>query len=222
MFGDNSNGLVQLEANAKFYIFPFPFQFFNSSAQLELLKSISPHIQYAKFEENNGFVDGTINTIQNTLSLVEKSFLTMGLIGNLIEFKHKDFPVKASLFGSFEYQLTKAKLENDVEENIKASSYGVGLHLSFKKLNNFGLDYRSGLQWFDYKNFNSIPNLIIQDKVPVFKNEAEIFYHPSKNPNQAIFVRLITYNYSGSSNDEAFYQFQFGYKFSLGSRTTVR
>jgi hypothetical protein len=80
--------------------------------------------------------------------------------------------------------------------------------------------YKAELSWFDYKNFNDYDNIALPDKIPVFRNEAEIFYHPNGNPNQAIFTRLITYNYMGSENNQAFYQFQFGYKFAIGNRTT--
>ena len=41
-------------------------------------------------------------------------------------------------------------------------------------------------------------------------------------PNQAIFARLRTFNNSAPENNEAFYQFQFGYKFSIGTRAVKK
>ncbi|WP_440066284.1 hypothetical protein [Tenacibaculum discolor] len=75
--------------------------------------------------------------------------------------------------------------------------------------------------WLAYE-YNGSSAIDLDFKVPVVKNQAEVFYHPNKNPNQAIFARLVTYNYKGNESDEAFYQFQFGYKFSIGSRTVKK
>ena len=49
----------------------------------------------------------------------------------------------------------------------------------------------------------------------VFRNEAEIYYHPAENRSQAFFLRLKTYNNAEKYNNEAFYQLQLGYSVSI-------
>ena len=222
LFGESDNGLVQLEGSAKFYVFPFSRQIFSSSMQFEFLKSITPYVHYAKFEEDKGLVAATGGVIGNTLDLVEKRFLTVGGEVNLFEVYQKNYPMKMNFFGTVDYNLTRVQNDNQGVENLKALSYGGGISLSSKRFNNFGFNYKLGLHWFDYKSYNGSSAIDLDFKVPVVKNQAEVFYHPNKNPNQAIFARLVTYNYKGNESDEAFYQFQFGYKFSIGSRTVKK
>jgi hypothetical protein len=223
LFGESDNGLVQIEGNAKFYVFPFAMRVpFTKSGQFEVFKSVTPYIHYSKFEEDKGLVTATGGVIDNALDLVEKRFLTVGGEVNLLEMYQKNFPMKMSLYGIMGYNLTSTKNDTEGIENIKALNYGGGVSFSSKRFNNFGFNYRLGVQWFDYKNYNGSSTIDLDFKVPVVKNQAEVFYHPNKNPNQAIFARLVTYNYKGSANDEAFYQFQFGYKFSIGSRTVKK
>ncbi|MDE1207600.1 hypothetical protein [Tenacibaculum larymnensis] len=222
LFGESDNGLVQLEGSAKFYVFPFSRQIFSSSMQYEFLKSITPYVHYAKFEEDKGLVTATGGVIGNTLDLVEKRFLTVGGEVNFFEVYQKNYPMKMNFFGTIDYNLTRVQNDTQGVENLKALSYGGGISLSSKRFNNFGFNYKLGLHWFDYKSYNGSSAIDLDFKVPVVKNQAEVFYHPNKNPNQAIFARLVTYNYKGSESDEAFYQFQFGYKFSIGSRTVKK
>ena len=217
LFGESDNGLVQLEGNAKFYVFPFSRQILKYG-QFELLKSITPYGSYSKFEEDKGLV----SNVGDNLELVEKRFLTLGTEVNLFEIYHKNYPVRANLYGAIDYNLTRAENDNQGVENIKAFGYGGGVNLSSKRFNNFGFNYKLGLHWFDYKNYNGSSTIDLDFRVPIMKNQAEVFYHPNKNPNQAIFARLVTYNYKGGERDEAFYQFQFGYKFSIGSRTVKK
>ncbi|WP_156167019.1 hypothetical protein [Tenacibaculum mesophilum] len=230
LFGESDNGLVQLEGNAKFYMLPFSrsisnfpiFSRYISSIQFEYFKSITPYVHYAKFEEDKGLVAATGGVIGNTLDLVEKRFLTVGGEMNLFEIYQKSYPMRIGLFAAADYNLTRVQNDTQGVENIKAVSYGWGVNMSSKRFNNFGFNYKLGFHWFDYKNYNGSSTIDLDFKVPVVKNQAEVFYHPNKNPNQAIFARLVTYNYKGSESDEAFYQFQFGYKFSLGSRTVKK
>lgn len=219
LFGEGNNGLVSVEANAKFYIFPYPRQIFDWKSQWEFLPSIIPQLTYNKFEESNNVVSIPTSNFTNYLDLIEKRYLAMGANLNVFQFKHKNFPITATLFGAVNYQLTQVNI-NSTSDNAKAFGYGVGINLGAKRFNNFGFNLQGELAWYDYKNSNTLSELDI--RVPVIKAQAEVFYHPTKSPNQAIFMRLATYNYMGTSNDQAFYQFQFGYKFSIGSRTITK
>jgi len=227
LFGGSSNGLAQIEGKAKFYLFPYPYRFFGSKktwGQIEVLPSVSPYVNYSRFEDKNRYVDidsiEGIYKVQKNLNLIEKRFLTMGLDTDILKWQHKNGPVGLSLYGVLNYNLSEINIGNDSIKNIKnikALGYGGGLHLGVKRFNNFGFDYRFEVFVYNYKNYNDYPELDLNIRIPVLKNEAEIFYHPNGNPNQAIFARLITYK--ERSNNHAFYQFQFGYKFAIGNRT---
>lgn len=219
LFGEGNNGLVSIEANAKFYVFPFPRQLFDWQAQWEFLPSVTTNVTYNRFEDGSKTVTIPVTDFTNDLDLIEKRFLTMGGNLNFLQFKHKSFPVKTTLYGTLNYQLTQASI-NNVLENAKGFSYGAGLGFSAKRFNNFGFNINVEYTKNDYKNSNT--TAILQNKIPVIKGQAEVFYHPTKSPNQAVFARLSAYNHMGKGNNQAFYQFQFGYKFSIGSRTVKK
>lgn len=230
LFGNTSNGLVQVEGKAKFYAFTHPFQVCSTKGQIEFLSSFSPYVNYSRFDDDNRYVPH--NKIQNSapvrdtvamaLDLVQRRFLTMGMEANLVKLKHKDFPIEANLYGVAAYQLSQINLGNDSIpkiNDIKALSYGGGINLSAKRFNHFGFDYKLEFLWFDYHNFNTIPSFRLpQNGLPVIKNEAEVYYKPGASSDAAIFLRLLTFNNLSDKNNEAFYQFQFGYKFSIGNR----
>lgn len=224
LFGDSNNGLVQIEGKAKFYVFPFPMQVWKTNAQWEFLSTFSPYVNYSRFDNNTRYValNTTKESIETTLDLVQKRYLTMGIEANLFKLKHKNFPVEANIYGVGAYQLSEINLgDEDIAkiENVKALSYGGGLHLEAKRFNHFGFEYKFEILYFDYHNYNNIKTLYLPEKLlPVVRNEAEIYYKPGISSNSAIFVRLMTYNNSSTKNNEAFYQFQFGYKFAIGNR----
>jgi hypothetical protein len=235
LFGDSNNGLVQVEGKAKFYLFPYPFRFLGSKktlGQIEYLPALYPYINFSKFENDDKYVD-KIAVVDNTsniiryeaakhLDLIEKRFLSMGIDLEVLKWQHKNAPIKLSLYGTFNYNLSEINMGTEEVKDprsIKAFNRGGGLHLSAKRFNNFGFDYKAELSWYDYKNFNDDDDFLPPSEIPIFRNEAEVFYHPNKNPNQAIFTRLVTFNYAGSENNQSFYQFQFGYRFAIGART---
>lgn len=230
LFGETQNGLAQIEGKAKFYLFPYPFSLFGSRktlGQVEFFPTVSPSVSYARFGDAGRYVpiynvSGTDGyELVNKLDLIEKRFLSMGLQADVFKWQHKNAPVIFSIYGLINYNLSEVNMGTEEQkdpQSIKAMSFGGGVQLCTNRFNNFGLSYKFEISSFDYHNFNSNLNVALPRYIPVVKNEAEIFYHPNGNPNQAIFTRLITYNYKGSDNNQAFYQFQFGYKFSIGNK----
>ena len=230
LFGETQNGLAQIEGKAKFYLFPYPLRLFGSRktlGQVEFFPTISPNVSYARFGDAGRYVpiynvSGTDGyELVTKLDLIEKRFLSMGLQADVFKWQHKNAPVIFSLYGLINYNLSEVNMgtkEQKDPKSIKAMSFGGGVQLCTNRFNNFGLSYKFEISSFDYQNFNSNLNVALPHYIPVVKNEAEIFYHPNGNPNQAIFTRLITYNYKGGDNNQAFYQFQFGYKFSIGNK----
>jgi|GEM_PF-1222815 len=233
LFGDSQNGLAQVEGKAKFYLFPYPFRFFGSKrtlGQIEYFPAVSPFVNYSRFEKDSRYVKTTFDNgnfiVKNDIDLIEKRYLMMGLDLEVLKWQNKSAPVSLSLYGLLNYNISEMNINviNDtITKSVKAMGFGGGLHLSTKRFNNFGFDYKAEFSWFDFKNFNPYQNqnqnIALPSIIPIFRNEAEVFYHPNGSPNQAIFARLITYNYLGKTNDQSFYQFQFGYKFAIGNRT---
>jgi hypothetical protein len=234
LFGDSDNGLVQIEGKADFYILPFPMSMFGNSNLFEykLFDKVSPKVNYSRFDEDTRYIETFPSEgsepdldaenqsfyIPKELDLVEKRYLTMGLDLDVFQFKRKGLPFEFELFGTLNYQLTELNHQNEIS-NIKAVSYGPGARLNFKKFNNFGFNYSANFSWYDYKNFNENFMDVLPEKFRVFSNEFEIFYFPQGNQNQSIFLRLRTFNNSEPKNDEAFYQFQFGYRFAIGTKS---
>lgn len=233
LFGDSQNGVAQVEGRAKFYLFPYPFRFLGSKktlGQIEYFPAVSPSVNYSRFEKDSRYVQTKLDStntnymVKNDIDLVEKRYLVMGLDLEILKWQNKNAPVSLSLYGLLNYNISEMNIHtiNDtITKSVKAMGFGGGLHLSTKRFNNFGFDYKAEFSWYDFQNFNTYQSekIMLPPIIPVFRNEAEVFYHPNGNPNQAIFARLITYNYLGSSNNQAFYQFQFGYKFAIGNRT---
>lgn len=234
LFGDSNNGLVQFEGNANFYVVPFPMALFGNAnlMELNLINQLSPYVNYSRFDDDVRYVALESNTNgiyspKSELNLIEKRYLMMGVDANLLQLQSKDLPFKINLYGNLNYQLSEIKRNDTITQsalvdNVKAMGYGGGVLFNFKRFNNFGFNYKAGFTWYDYKNFNTIENLSLPRNILVFSNEAELFYYPNGKPNQAIFARLRTFNNSASDNNEAFYQFQFGYKFSIGTRASKK
>lgn len=232
LFGEAENGLVQVDGRATFYLFPYPFRLLGSKrvlGQIEYLPTLSPYVNYSRFEDTSRFA--SLEHIQENLfqphklNLIEKRFLTMGVEGEIFKWQHKGAPVKLSGYGFLNYNISELNIGTDEIRDVrglKSMGYGGGLHLSTKRFNNFGFDYKVELSWFDYRNFNVFNDIATDFTVPVFKHEAEIFYHANGSPNSAIFVRLVTHNYKDTEFDDAFYQFQFGYKFAIGNRAVSK
>lgn len=231
LFGNSQNGLAQVEGKAKFYLFPYPFRFLGSKrtlGQIEYFPAVSPFVNYSRFEKDSRYVKTAFENgnfiVKNDIDLIEKRYLMMGLDLEVLKWQNKNAPVSLSLYGLLNYNISEMNINviNDtITKSVKAMGFGGGLHLSTKRFNNFGFDYKAEFSWFDFKNFNPYQNqnITLPSIIPIFRNEAEVFYHPNGSPNQAIFARLITYNYLGKTNDQSFYQFQFGYKFAIGNRT---
>lgn len=227
LFGDSDNGLVQIEGKADIFVLPFPLSlpFFHkiNLVEVKLFNKVSPRVNYSRFDEDNRYVVSVLDSItgdyivQKELDLIEKRYLTMGIDLDVFQLKGKGFPVTFDLFGSLNYQLTEINNQGEFS-NVKAVSYGPGARLTFKKFNNFGFNYSASFSWYDYKNFNEGLG-ILPEKFRVFSNEIEVFYYPLESKSQSIFLRLKTFNNSEPRNNEAFYQFQFGYRFAIGTKS---
>lgn len=219
LFTENSaNGIVQMEGKADFFIAPtlvsanYPFYMF---------KKISPFVNFSKIEKDvrNVSLAGAIGaqTIEQPLDILQKSYLKMGVNLSLVSFKlRKEFPFEINFYANAKYQISDLMKADSTVVDYKSLGVGYGFELEFKRFNNFGFIFSMNRTEYNTKSFNVIDGMTNPNNFWVLKNEAEVYYYPNKTKQQSIFLRLKTFNNSTAGNDEAFYQLQFGYRFSIG------
>lgn len=218
LFGDAPNGIVQLEGKAEFYISPFNVP----NSNVYLFKKIIPFVHFSKIEKDVRNLNLISNndstaTITAPLEIIEKSYLKMGLNLSIINYKiTKEFPFDFNLYTTAKYQISDVLIKDSLQVNYKSLGLGAGLALDFKRYNNFGFIYSAEITNYNANSFNEIEGILNPDRFWVFSNEAEVYYFPSETKQQAIFLRLKTFNNSTKDNREAFYQLQFGYRFAIG------
>lgn len=218
LFSDSPNGIVQFQGKGDFYIFPFRIN--NNKFDFRLIDKISPFVNFSRLDAEVREVETTIETNTNTitvnrnLDLIQKAYLEMGSKISVFNVKFlKEAPFRVIGYMPIQYQIADIKI-NDEFKNIQAFVLGGGLNFEFKRFNNFGFNYSIDISKYSFKNLNTIPNFEVPNNFSVFNNQAEIFYHPSDDKNQSIFLKLKTVKEIG--NTDAFYQLQFGYRFSIG------
>jgi hypothetical protein len=218
LFSDSPNGIVQFQGKGDFYIFPFRTNFKN--LDLRLLDKISPFVNFSRLDADVREVKTTINPLTNTitvnrnLDLIQKAYLEMGSKISIFNIKFKkEAPFRLIGYVPIQYQIGDIKINNEFQ-NIQAFVLGGGLNFEFKRFNNFGFNYSVDLSKYRFKNYNTLTNFESPDNFCVFNNQAEIFYHPSDDKNQSIFLKLKTVKKLGEA--DSFFQLQFGYRFSIG------
>ena len=216
LFGGTPNGIVQLEGRGDFYLFPFRTSY---NLDMRFFDKVSPYVNFSKIDDDVRAVK-TI-TLENTnvgpannLELVQKSYLEMGAKLNLFNIRfRKETPFRLIVYTPFRYQIADVLIK-DQFKNIQGFAFGAGLTAEVKRFNNFGFNYSFEISQYNFKDHNVVETFEAPDSFGVIRNEAEIFYYPGKEKNQSIFLKLKTFN--NISSHEAFYQLQFGYRFSIG------
>ncbi len=219
LFTENSpNGIVQLEGKADFFLLP---SIIDESFRAYGLKKMTPFVNFSKIEKDVRNVSLVGNagsqTIENSLEIVQKSYLQMGLNLSLFSFKiQKEFPLEMNLYGSGKYQIADVMKIDSTIVDYKSLGLGGGIELQIKRYNNFGFIYAIDFTNYNSNGYNNIKGITNPNKFWVIKNEAEVYYYPNKTKQQSIFLRLKTFNDMSKDNNSAFYQLQFGYRFSIG------
>ena len=220
---EGNNGIINFEGDAKFYISPYHVPLFKG--QVNILPAIRPKVIYSRFENEDGHVNAIEdNQVKDSLQLVEKRFLTLAVEGDLLKYHSRYIPFTLTFYGDWGYNLTRLKVAEDTFENAKSSNLGFGFRLDVKRFNNFGFMLKAERTRFSFEDFNEALQVKLPKRVPIHLYQAELSYHPSSNPNQAAFIRLSNYNYRGrgEGKNNAFYQIQLGFKFSIGSRVVKK
>ncbi|MBL0738705.1 hypothetical protein JI750_17545 [Flavobacterium sp. GN10] len=218
LFNDSANGLVQLQGKGDFYI--FPFRTCPLGTDLRLMDKISPYVNFSRLDADVRGVETTFDsslnkyTINNSTDLLQKAYLEMGSKLNLFNWRFaKSVPFRFIGYFPFRYQIADVKISDQLK-NVQGLGLGIGFTFEFKRFNNFGFNYSLEFSKYSFIDYNTIPELELPSAYSVFRNEAEVYYHPDSDKKQAIFLRLKTFN--NYTNHEAFYQLQFGYRFSIG------
>ncbi|GAB5472419.1 MAG: hypothetical protein Mars2KO_05180 [Maribacter sp.] len=227
LFANESNGLFQIQGKADFFLNPFNF----NRSSLYLFKKITPFIRYSRLEEDNSFIEtslqGVMQQFENSrLELIEKSNLEFGFDVNLASFRFfKESPIWFSLHIPINVYNTQIQIPtagdtttaSTDETNISFSTFGAGFAggIEIRRLSNFGLNLG-----YAVKNYSGLGNYTgnnIKEPDNFWANsfDAEIFYYPGEDESQSIFIRMRGFR-EAQSNGAAFQQLQFGYRFTIG------
>lgn len=180
--------------------------------------------------------------VQNGLDLLQKSYLDLGLKLDVFSFKiKKEYPFEVNTYGVVRYQIADLAIDqieesdmmdmggemmeedptmiitNDSElNNYKTLGVGAGINFDFRRFKNFTFSHSIEFTRYNVSSFNNFENFRNPEDFWVFRNESEVAYHTGTNRNNSIFVRLKVFDNKNPDVDSNFFQFQFGYKFSLG------
>lgn len=221
LFGDEANGLFQIEGKADFFINPFNIP----REAVYYFKKVSPYVRYSRFDEDEDFITTTLNTgtseynfNDKKLELLERSTLEMGLEMNLLTFRLvKESPFWISLNTPLTYNVTRIQADASAEKsNFKTLGYGANIMLDIKRFNNFGLMLGYELKGYSYLGDYSDVNLTEPSFLKTQAVKAEIFYYPGLDKSQSVFLRMKSIKDVSSGNADSFFQLQVGYRFTLG------
>ncbi|WP_046745967.1 hypothetical protein [Kordia zhangzhouensis] len=221
LFGDEANGLFQIEGKADFFIHPFNFP----RSALYYLKKVSPYVRYSRFDEDEDFIQATLNTgtseyelSDKKLELLERSTLEMGLNVNLVNFRaFKESPFWTSFYVPISYNVTNVQTDASLDKvNFNTIGYGLGAEIELKRFNNFGLNLGYELKGYSYIGDYSSENIIEPGFMKTQALKAEIFYFPGLDRSQSVFLRMKSIRDISSGGGDSFFQLQIGYRFTLG------
>ncbi|GEQ86422.1 hypothetical protein ULMS_19300 [Patiriisocius marinistellae] len=214
---NNENGIAQIEGEADFFLFTYNM----SNSSVFLFKKIKPYVSYARFDDDDRFIETSMGDMNNqeiddNLSIIERAYFNTGLTLDLLSFKFKkEDPFEVRWYFSTRYQTAKVRL-NEETEDYTTLGFGTGLGFEFRRLKNFAFDYSIEFDSYNTSQYNDVNGLGNTNSFGVLRTEAEVSYYPAKKKHNAIFLRLRAFddiNARGSS----FFQAQFGYKFTIGA-----
>ncbi len=220
LFDETPNGIALFEGQADFFVNPFRI----SGTNFFLFKKIKPYVSYARLDDDDRFLDLTeidsvsgSRTVTNRLDHIQRSYLDMGVKLDLINFTlGKEYPFEVSLYSAARYQVARVKTDTLNTFNYKTLGAGFGANFEFRRFDNFDFSYSLEFSRYNQDSYNNIEGIIEPEDFWVFRNEAEVSYYPTSSKNNAIFVRLKIFDDLDSEEGSNFFQFQFGYKFTVG------
>ena len=208
VFGNEANGIIQFEANSKFYLHRGSY---NNKYIYKPFDAIEPFFHFSRIDSKFDTITVSGGKEVNRIELFRRYTYAVGLDVNLLraDFRpHNSFEIKLG------YMYSSSNL------NVEENKLTAGLHtpygelaLKSKKLNNFALDIRAR-----YLLQKMNPNEYISNDEwnQLVSFRAGISYFPNKKKSDKIFLRFINYlNLSDRKEDFSLLQLGFSKTISL-------
>ncbi|REC51605.1 hypothetical protein DRF62_17005 [Chryseobacterium piscium] len=202
VFGNEANGLMQFEANSKFYLHRGTYR---NKYVFMPFDAIEPFFHFSRIDSK--FDTIAISSAQevNRLEIFRRYTYAVGVDANIMraDFRpNNSFEIKLGYF----YSSSNLNI-GDNKTSIALHNPYAELVLKSRKLNNFSLDLRAR---FMFQKMN--PNAYIDNDEwnQLVSFRAGICYFPNKNKADKIFLRFINYlNLSNRKEDFSLLQLGF-------------
>jgi len=208
LLGEESNGLVQTEASAKFY-----YNIFSLAPGCSMFEWIQAQVHYSKFDSEFSTLklDDPYRPYRLPMvALNQHTFLDLGLRANV--FKANINLSTFSINGGINYGFARVMGVDSVTSTLNTFSFYLEERLQFLRTRNFGLNIGFGVLWqhlYD-PDLNYWPDV---DRRDVFlRTDFEVFYHPADKPDNRIFLR---FKHLQDGWENSFPQLQLGYSATL-------
>lgn len=208
VFGNEANGLIQFEANSKFYLHRGTYR---NKYIYKPFDAIEPFFHFSRIDSKFDTISLATGQQVNRMELFRRYTYAVGLDVNLLR---ADFRPHNSFEWKLGYMYSSSNL------NVDGNELSAALHtpytelaLKSKKLNNFTLDLRAR-----YLLQKMNPNEYIDNDEwnQLFSFRAGISYFPNKKKSDKIFLRFVNYlNLSDRKEDFSLLQLGFSKTISL-------
>ncbi|MGO4708933.1 hypothetical protein AB4Y90_07375 [Chryseobacterium sp. 2TAF14] len=202
VFGNEANGLMQLEANSKFYLHRGTYR---NKYVFMPFDAIEPFFHFSRIDSKFDTIVVSSAQEVNRLELFRRYTYAVGVDANIMraDFRpNNTFEIKLGYF----YSSSKLNI-GDNKTSIALHNPYAELVLKSRKLNNFSLDLRAR---FMFQKMN--PNAYIDNDEwnQLVSFRAGICYFPNKKKADKIFLRFINYlNLSNRKEDFSLLQLGF-------------
>jgi len=202
VFGNEANGLMQFEANSKFYLHRGTYR---NKYVFMPFDAIEPFFHFSRIDSKFDTIAVSSAQEVNRLELFRRYTYAVGVDANIVraDFRpNNSFEIKLGYF----YSSSNLNI-GDNKTSIALHNPYAELVLKSRKLNNFSLDLRAR---FMFQKMN--PNAYIDNDEwnQLVSFRAGICYFPNKNKADKIFLRFINYlNLSNRKEDFSLLQLGF-------------
>lgn len=202
LFGNEANGLMQFEANSKFYLHRGTYR---NKYIFMPFDAIEPFFHFSRIDSKFDTIAVSSAQEVNRLELFRRYTYAVGVDANIMraDFRpNNSFEIKLGYF----YSSSNLNIGNN-KTSIALHNPYAELVLKSKKLNNFSLDLRAR---FMFQKMN--PNAFIDNDEwnQLISFRAGICYFPNKKKADKIFLRFINYlNLSNRKEDFSLLQLGF-------------
>ncbi len=201
LLGDQANGLVQVEADSRFYIHRRNIR----NRFMYILYAVEPYFQFNKLDSKFDTVVIDPQAALNRMELFRRATFSTGVTIPVFRY---DWRPANSLIIKAGYMYSSSRIFiNEVKTNATFHTQFVEAQYKSKRLNNFGIDF-SGR--FMFQNLNKNEEFTESGYRTLLSLGSSVYFYPSsKNEKSKIFVRFINY-LSLKDRRQDFFQLQAG------------